>query len=277
MIKALGQAGEVDRVWALWDEMWSKGVQPTEITFGCMIESLVANSEADAAWRLVQEFWQNEDRRHLVNTVIYSTLLKAFSAQPQKVEAMYLEMKERKIECNTITYNTILNHFAQSRCMGRVPQVLEDMKASTPPVEPDVVTYSTLIKGFCASGGLDRALALLSEMQRAGKHRADEMLYNSLLDGCAKEHRLRDALRLVEEMRQAGVKPSNYTLSMLVKLLARCKRMDQAFTMVESISTEFGFRPNLQVHTCLIQACFWNRQSGRAAATFSRLLEGGLV
>merc|ERR1719195_1084454 len=161
--------------------------------------------------------------------------------------------------------------------MHQVPRILEDMKAATPPVEPDVVTYSTLIKGFCASGGLDRALALLSEMQREGKHRADEMMYNSLLDGCAKEQRIQDALRLVNEMRQAGVKPSNYTLSMLVKLLGRCRRIDQAFTMVESISSEFGFQPNLQVHTCLIQACFWNRQPGRAAATFGGLLEGGLV
>jgi len=276
MIKALGQAGEVDRVWALWGEMWSSGVEPTEITLGCMIESLVSNSETDAAWRLVQEIWQNEGRRHLVNTVTYSTLLKGFSAQPQKVEAMYMEMKERKIECNTITYNTILNHFAQSRAMRRVPQVLEDMRASTPPVEPDIVTYSTLIKGFCASGNLDRALGLQREMRADGKFMPDEIMYNSLLDGCAKEQRLSDALFLVEEMRKDHVRPSNYTLSMLVKLMGRCKKLGQAFSVFDQLTAEFGFRPNIQVYTCLMQACFQSRQPAKALSLLDRIVEDGL-
>merc|ERR550532_1906142 len=34
MIKAFGQAGCVERIWALWDEMQVKGVEPTEIA-GC--------------------------------------------------------------------------------------------------------------------------------------------------------------------------------------------------------------------------------------------------
>merc|ERR1719195_1486387 len=78
MIKAFGQAGEVDRVWALWREMRSRDVLPSKITLGCMVESLVANSEAEAAWKLMDEFWQDQGRRHLVTTVTYSTLLKGF-------------------------------------------------------------------------------------------------------------------------------------------------------------------------------------------------------
>merc|ERR1719210_1254042 len=92
MIKAFGQCGYVERVWAVWDEMRLMGVEPTEITLGCMVESLVANSEADAAWRLVREIWQDEHRRHLVNTVTYSTLLKGVADKPEQVEAMYQEM-----------------------------------------------------------------------------------------------------------------------------------------------------------------------------------------
>jgi len=276
MIKAFGQAGYVEQIWALWDEMQSKDVEPTEITLGCMVEALVANTEADAAWRLVREIWQDEHRRHLVNTVTYSTLLKGFYNKPDKVEAMYQEMRERQIGCNTITYNTILNHLAQCRAIDRVPQLLEDMKASTPPVEPDIVTYSTLIKCFCASGNLNRALGLLTEMRADGKFVPDEMMYNTLLDGCAKEQRLSDALRLVQEMKNDQVRPSNYTLSMLVKLMGRCKKLSKAFDVVESLTDEFGFRPNIQVYTCLIQACFFNRQPAKALSLLDKILEDGL-
>merc|ERR1719350_2486367 len=276
MIKAFGQAGRIERVWGFWQEMISKDVQPTAITLGCMVEALVINKETDAAWKLVQEMWEDESQRHLVNTVTYSTLLKGFSDKPEKIMAMYDEMKARKIECNTITYNTILNHFAQCRAMRRVPQILEDMRASIPPVDPDIVTYSTLIKGFCSSGNLDRALGLLAEMQADGKFLPDEMMYNSLLDGCAKEQRIVDALRLVDEMKKTGVVPSNYTLSMLVKLLGRCRRLNQVFTMVDELTGEFGFRPNIQVYTCMIQACFHNRQPAKALALFEQLLADGL-
>merc|ERR1719237_314577 len=272
MIKAFGQAGRIERVWGSWQEMISKDVQPTAITLGCMVEALVINKETDAAWKLVQEMWEDESQRHLVNTVTYSTLLKGFWDKPEKIMAMYDEMKARKIECNTITYNTILNHFAQCRAMRRVPQILEDMRASIPPVDPDIVTYSTLIKGFCSSGNLDRALGLLAEMQADGKFLPDEMMYNSLLDGCAKEQRIVDALRLVDEMKKTGVAPSNYTLSMLVKLLGRCKRLNQVFTMVDELTGEFGFRPNIQVYTCLVQACFHNRQVGRAIALHNEVV-----
>merc|ERR1719230_2570625 len=72
------------------------------------------------------------------------------------------------------------------------------------------------------------------------------------------------------------VVPSNYTLSILVKLLGRSRRLNQAFTMVETICKEHGFRPNIQVYTCLIQACIQNRQLGRAIALHDEILnEGG--
>merc|ERR550532_992885 len=160
--------------------------------------------------------------------------------------------------------------------MHRVPQVLEHMRAAQPPIEPDVVTYSTLIKGFCASGNLDRALGLLQEVEKEGKFLPDEMMYNSLLDGCAREHRVREALQLVEQMRKSGVAPSNYTLSMLVKLLGRCKKLPQAFSIVKELTAEFGFRPNIQVYTCMIQACFHNRQAPKALALLDQILEDGL-
>jgi len=139
-----------------------------------------------------------------------------------------------------------------------------------------LVTYSTITKGFCASGNLDRALGLQKEMRADGKFMPDEMMYNSLLDGCAKEQRLSDALFLLEEMRKDHVRPSNYTLSMLVKLMGRCKKLGQAFSVFDQLTAEFGFRPNIQVYTCLMQACFQNRQPAKAVSLLDRIVEDGL-
>mmetsp|Transcript_12568 Transcript_12568/g.22592 ORF Transcript_12568/g.22592 Transcript_12568/m.22592 type:complete len:873 (+) Transcript_12568:147-2765(+) len=278
MIKAYGQARNVKCVRDLWEEMTRQGVKPTAVTLGCMVEALVANGCTPEAWQLAQKLWNDDDTRPLVNTVIYSTILKGFATakDPAKVMVLYDEMKSRGVQPNTVTYNTILNAFAQSGSMHRVPALLEDMKSVVPPVEWDLVTYSTIIKGFCSSGNLDRGLDILREMKADGKCSPDEVMYNSLLDGCAKEHRLDDALKLLEDMKASGVAPSNYTLSMLVKLMGRCRRLAQAFSLVETLSQEHGVKVNIQVYTCLIQACFNNRQVGKAISVHDRILKEGL-
>lgn len=264
MIKAYGQAGDIGRVLELWDEMESRGVQPTSITLGCMAEALVVNNCAQEAWDLVHRQLESEEQRGFVNTVIYSTILKGFAStrSVEKVFAVYTEMREKGIPCNTITYNTLLDACAKSSSMSRASTLLEDMKTTS--VEPDIITYSTIIKGYCLEGDLDRAFSILSEMKNDGKFSPDEIMYNSLLDGCAKQHRVDDALKVLEDMKAAEVNPSNYTLSILVKLLGHARRLNQAFTMVEDLSKKHGFRPNVQVYTCLMQACIFNRRLERA-------------
>merc|ERR1719272_1473553 len=160
--------------------------------------------------------------------------------------------------------------------MDRVPELLADMRAADPPVESDIVTFSTLVKGFCAVGDLDQALELVKGMKRSGKYAPDEVMYNSLLGGCAKEQRVGEALQLMDDMRASGVAPSNYTLSMLVKLLGRSRKLSKAFDVVESVTKEYGFHLNVQVYTCLIQACFQNRQPAKAVLLLDQMLEEGL-
>merc|ERR1719443_631183 len=155
--------------------------------------------------------------------------------------------------------------------MDRVSQILEDMKSST--VEPDIITYSTIVKGYCLSGDVDKGFEVLEQMKAEGKYVPDEILYNSLLDGCAKQHRVDEALRLLEDMKASGTAPSNYTLSILVKLMGRARRLGQAFALIEDLCATHGFRPNIQVYTCLIQACIHNRQMDKALQLHDTMIE----
>ena len=83
----------------------------------------------------------------------------------------------------------------------------------------------------------------------------DEIMYNSLLDGSPKKQNVGKGLRLWDEMQSARNAPSNYTLSIMVKLLGYARRLYQAFQLVEDLSNQNGFRPNDQMYTCLTQAC----------------------
>merc|ERR1719321_1222504 len=264
MIKAYGQARDVERMWELWSEMGKRNVKPTAITLGCMVDALVKNHFVEDAWDLIHSTLADPSRRGLVNNIIYSTVLKGFAMtkQNEKLFAVYAEIQEQGVEANTIMFNTMINACAGCGAMDRVPQLLADMKAAG--VKPDTITYSTVVKGHCLSGNVDRAFEVLAEMQADGEYKPDEILYNCLLDGCAKEHRIEEALKLYEDMKRASVAPSNFTLCTLVKLLGRARRLTQAFAMVEELSKNGGLKPNIQVFTCLIQACIHNRQLQRA-------------
>merc|ERR1719395_42596 len=110
-------------------------------------------------------------------------------------------------------------------------------------------------------------------MKRENKFAPDEILYNSLLDGCAKQHRVEEALRLLEEMKESSTTPSNYTLSILVKLMGRARRLGQAFSLIDDLCAAHGFRPNIQVYTCLITACIHNRRIDRAMQLHDTMIE----
>lgn len=279
LIKAFGQAHDIKRVWSLWNQMVSYRVAMTSITLGVMVEALVANGLTTEAWRLIQELWKDEDVQPLMNTVIYTSILKGFTSAREtvKVMAVYDDLKARCIQPNIITFNTILNAFAQAGTMQHVPSVLEDMKAADPPLEPNIVTYSTLVKGFCNAGNLDRALQLFRDMRGADKCLADEAIYNSLIGGCAKDIRPDAALELLHDMRTSTVAPSNYILSVFVKLMGRCRRLDEASTILEDVSQEYNLKINIQVHTCMIQGLLHNGQAGKALALYDKIISDGEV
>merc|ERR1719214_325590 len=130
MIKAYGQAHDVERLWELWNEMSQREVKPTSITLGCMIDALVKNRAVESAWQLLNTLLTNEDTSILVNTVIYSTVLKGFamSKQISRIFMVYEEMTKRGVQCNRISYNTMLHACARCGSMEQVSQLLEDMK-----------------------------------------------------------------------------------------------------------------------------------------------------
>eukprot|EP00439_Symbiodinium_sp_Y106_P007982 s3647_g1.t1 len=55
IIRAYGAAEDVDGVWATWNEMKRKQIQPTRITLGCMVEALASNNDAEGAYEIIQQ------------------------------------------------------------------------------------------------------------------------------------------------------------------------------------------------------------------------------
>merc|ERR1719324_929254 len=96
----------------------------------------------------------------------------------------------------------------------------------------------------------------------------DEIAFNSLLNGCSKNNKVSYAETVFQSMRELGVKPSNVTFSILVKMYGKAKMLDKAAEIMDLMEHEYKEKPNLFVYTCLIQACVQNMQVKRGWELF---------
>jgi len=273
LIKAYGHAQDIDGVWRCWKDMRSRHIRPTSITMGCMVEAVVNNGDTEGAYELICQMQDDEQCCEALNSVIYCSVLKGFAREKklQRVWAVHREMVQRKVEISVVSFNTILDACARCGRMDQMPHIQEEMEKLG--VRPNVITYSAMLKGYCRMGDVQTGFTILRRMKRESSARPDEIMYNTLLDGCVRGNLVEEGLKLLEEMQHEGVKPSNYTLSILVKLLSRSRNLDGAFAIVEDLSSKHNFKPNVHVYTNLILACLARRSLGRAMQTLERMCQ----
>jgi pentatricopeptide repeat protein len=273
LIKAYGHAKDIAGIWRCWKEMRSRLIKPTSITLGCMVEAIVSNEDAESAFDLIHQMQEDDQCCSAINSVIYCSVLKGFTREKNmdQVWAVYEEMKDKNIELSVVTYNTLIDACARCGRMDHLPKILENMKASR--VRLNVISYSTMLKGHCQNGNIQEGFAILEQMKKDTNMKPDEIMYNSLLDGCAQNNFVDEGVRILEEMQSEGVPPSNFTLSILVKLMNRARRLDRAFSLVEEITKKYRFRPNVHVYTNLVQACASNQQLSRGMDILEQMIQ----
>mmetsp|Transcript_26068 Transcript_26068/g.60224 ORF Transcript_26068/g.60224 Transcript_26068/m.60224 type:complete len:1027 (+) Transcript_26068:157-3237(+) len=277
LIRGFGYVHDLDGVWAMWREMKTRHIPLSSITLGCMVEALVSNGDPHAGLELIHEIQEDDKAKTVLNAVIYCSVLKGFSHQKkfESAWAVYEEMVQNNIELSIATFNALVDACARSNEMTRVPKLLQDMQ--TVSIEPNLITYSAIVKGYCQENKLEKALELLATMKQTTALVPDEIMYNSLLDGCARQNLYDRGLALVQEMEKEGIAPSNFTLSILVKLACRTRHLEDAFTRSSSISAKYGFGLNVHVYNNLIQGCIQARNISRAYAVFEKMLHEGVA
>jgi len=174
----------------------------------------------------------------------------------------------RGIDPSIATFNAVIDSCARNGRMDAVDQLLKDLRARN--LEPNLITYSTMIKGYSQKGDMQSALQKLQDLRSTTNLRPDEIVFNTLLDGCSSAGLHVEGERLLAEMRAEGICPSNYTLTVMVRVLGQARRLDRALELVEEITTRYRFKANSHVVGALIQACITSRDLKHAVAVYEK-------
>merc|ERR1719507_2341643 len=136
---------------------------------------------------------------------------------------------------NKVLCTTMIKGFARAGQIDEAEDLFKQMLADrTGALAPDAVTFSVVSKALCDAGRLESALKLLETMMEL-KLAPDEVIFNNLLGGCLAKFDCITAKRLYSYMVKGGLRPSNVTFSILIRLYASCKQFDVA---VEFLRTE---------------------------------------
>jgi len=265
LIKAAGTLKKLPQCWRYWNALEERGMEPTAIVLGCMLDALVCNSEVEQAVDLLKS-WKGKGLPS--NAIMYSTIIKGFagSGQSKRAMAVMRDMRKEGMRMTTVVYNAVLDAQARAGTMEEVTEVLNTMTADQ--IVPDSISWATVVKGYCVQGDLNKALDVFRSSLKTTK---DSMIYNNILDGCIRHSRFDLADTLLEEMESSTVIPSNYTFGVLVKLFSRRRQVDKAHEMIVRMSKKFSLEPNNQVRTCLMCAYLNANSPGKAMQVFDEL------
>jgi pentatricopeptide repeat protein len=262
LIKACALLKDTERCVAFWREMThQRRIVPTDITLSCMIDALIEGHDLEEAVSIFEE-WKGTVEP---NTVIYSTLIKGFASagDAERAMATYTEMQAGGIPMNLVAYTALIDANARNGNMAQAMSLFQRMEEDG--CQPNTITYSNLVKGFCHRGDLGEAFRTFHEMLSRGLA-ADAVIFNTLLDGCVRHSRFELADGLLEEMPNYEVEPSNFTLSIVVKMWGKRRHLDKAFEAVREAAGPHsgGKRVDALVGACLVSACIHNGALERA-------------
>jgi len=269
LIKACSTLKCLDKCFHFWQTMVDQcALVPNDIVLGCMLDALVCNGRVEDAVGLLNK-WRT---KVTPNTVMYSTLIKGFAnaRKPSRALDMFREMSQARVKFNTVVYNALIDSQARVGAMDEVSKLVESMAPNG--CVPDAISYSTIVKGYCVKGDLDKAFEVFRNMQSNGMA-SEAVIYNTVMDGCTRHNRMDLVDLVLEDMERYKIRPSNFTLGILVKMYGRRRQLKKALEVVETFPKRYGLQVNTQVRTCLMSACLSNNSPDHALQVFSDIRE----
>ena len=228
--------------WDLFDEMLSRGFQPSGATFGPLISFLCSNSMLEEAFKLKEDM-----RMHNLtpNAFIYTSLIKGLCKKGELDYALRIKelmVLDDGVQLDAAVYSTIIKGLFDAGRKEEVVGLLEEMKARK--LEPNTVCYNAMIAGFCDEKDFTAAFSVLSEMARKGT-KPDVVSYNSILSGLCLLRKYEDARELLEDMPKRGCLPDVVSYRILFDGLCEGGRWKKAVYLLEEMVLK-GYRPRVE-------------------------------
>ncbi|KQJ84836.1 pentatricopeptide repeat-containing protein At1g03560, mitochondrial [Brachypodium distachyon] len=251
LIRSLAALGLADELLWAWSAMRLAGVEPSRVTYNCLLDGLANAGLLDTAIN-VFDAMSTEDRVR-PDVVSYNILIKGYcrAGRAQDAMARLAHMREQaELSPDKVTYLTLMQlHYSEgtfSQCI-RLFQEMEEMGMGK---DIPQHAYVLVIGALCKEGKPFEGLAVFERMLKSG-YPAKAAMYTALIDTMGKFGRENEAMLLFERMKASGLELDAITYGVIVNCLCRFGKLDEAILCFRNC-VEKGIAVNAIFYTSLI-------------------------
>jgi len=215
VLKGYARSRRMERVWAVWNEMLSRNIEPSIVTFNAMIDACARNAQMDA----VPELQTKMKAKGLVpNQITYSTTIKGFCQRGDVKSALSVldEMRRTtKMKPDEIVYNNLLDGCAQGGLVAEGERLLDDMQREG--IVPSSYTLTALVKLMGQAKRPDQAFSLVEEISRKYRFKPNSHVYGALIQACVAVRDHARAMQVFDLMAQERMQLDSRAWQALVR------------------------------------------------------------
>ncbi|PKI77865.1 pentatricopeptide repeat-containing protein At1g02060, chloroplastic [Punica granatum] len=268
LIRSYGRAGLFQESVKLFEDMKSKGVSPSAVTFNCLFSILLKRGRTNKVKSLYDEMLSTYGVSPDAYT--FNILIRGFCMNRMVDEGFHFfkEMSRFDVEPDVITYNTLVDGLCREGKVVTASNVVKGMCKKGKDLNPNVVTYTTLVRGFCAKGEIDEALKVVLEMVNRGV-KPNIITYNTLVKGLCEAQKFD---RIKEVLDGSNFVPDTCTFNTLMHAHCNAGNLGEALQVFEKMQ-ELRVQPDSATYSIMIRSLTQGGEFERAEKYFDELLE----
>ncbi|KAG2187581.1 hypothetical protein INT44_005270 [Umbelopsis vinacea] len=241
-VQALFNCQQTEKAFDAVTDMKARGFSVDALTYAIIIKGLVANRELETAWKMFEIMKQDStdqvEQNEKTAFTRDSPFLRAISSIMSGLVDSDLGKQSESMNEHTRDANLLADTFTELRDMDSMPitpQAKDTLNKTQPGIQrafamlrdlqsskttrANVYTYSIIIAGF-AKHDIRRAMQIFQHMLADGIP-PNDIVYTALIQGFAISRDAKGALALFEDMRQREIEPNQFTWHYLLRAMLR--------------------------------------------------------
>ncbi|KIW64100.1 hypothetical protein PV04_09058 [Phialophora macrospora] len=240
VIGKLGKARRIDDCLRYFGDMEGRGIRPSSVTYGTLVNALCRTSEERFAVDMFDEMEAAPNYRP--RPAPYNSIIQYFlntKRDRSKVLQYYQRMKSKNIKPTSHTYKLLIESYASLEPvdLAAAESLLSEMKQVG--IQPEAVHYGSLIhaKG-CVMHDMPAARAVFDSVLRDGNIRATDTLYQNLFEAMVANHEVEKTPDVVADMKRRGISMTPYIANTLIHGWAGVAQIEKAKAIYDGLGME---------------------------------------
>ncbi|KAL9316811.1 hypothetical protein ACSQ67_017812 [Phaseolus vulgaris] len=251
LLMMLGKCKQPEEASHLFEIMFSEGLKPTVDVYTALVSAYGQSGLLDQAFSTVEDMKSVVDCEPDIYT--YSILVSCCAKfrRFDLIEHVLEEMSFLGIECNSVTYNSIIDGYGKAGMFEKMDNTLNDM-IENGNCHPDVFTLNSFVGAHGKDGQIDKMEKWYDEFQLMGI-KPDITTFNLMIKSYGKAGMYKKMKTVIDFMERRVFSPTIVTYNTVIEVFGKAgeiDKMDQYFLKMKHL----GVKPNSITYCSLVSA-----------------------